>query len=132
VSGYRILVTGSREWPDYDAVWSEIAGLALLHPHAVVVHGAHRDGADRFAAQAARAVGLAEEPHPARWKQWNRRAWPFRNAEMVAAGADICLAFIAPCAQPSCRKLRPHGSHGASGCADLAYAAGIDVRRFTL
>jgi hypothetical protein len=132
VSGYRILVTGSRDWADYEAVLSEIAGLALLHPHAVVVHGAHRDGADRFAARAARAVGLAEEPHPARWKHWNRRAWPFRNAEMVAAGADVCLAFIAPCGQPSCCKLRPHGSHGASECADLAYAAGIDVRRFTL
>jgi hypothetical protein len=50
---------------------------------------------------------------------------------MVSLGADRCLAFIGPCTSPRCRKAGPHPSHGASGCADLAEAAGIPVRRWT-
>ena len=45
-------------------------------------------------------------------------AGPYRNADMVALGADVVLAFA------------KHGSRGASGCADLADKAGILVRRF--
>jgi hypothetical protein len=49
---------------------------------------------------------------------------------MVAAGADLCLAFIDPCTKQGCRKIQPHGSHGASHTADLAEKAGIPTRRF--
>lgn len=116
---FRILVTGSRDWADHEAVLFELAGLALQHPGAVVVHGACRTGADRFAALAAKAVGLAQEPHPADWHRWNRAAGPIRNEEMVKLSADLCLAFI------------KDGSQGATHCADLAEKAGIPVRRFT-
>jgi hypothetical protein len=50
---------------------------------------------------------------------------------MVNLGADIALAFIGPCIKPRCPRPQPHGSHGASGCADLAEATGIPTRRFT-
>jgi hypothetical protein len=128
---YRVLVTGSRTWDDPEAVVFELAGLSLQHAPIVVIHGAARDGADRFARLAANAIGVPEEPHPADWHKYNRRAGMIRNAEMVKAGADVCLAFIMPCRLASCDRGGPHGTHGATHCADLAGKAAIEVRRFT-
>jgi hypothetical protein len=50
---------------------------------------------------------------------------------MVGLGADVCLAFLGPCTSRHCRRVDPHWSHGTSGCAQLAKAAGIPVRPFT-
>jgi hypothetical protein len=74
--------------------------------------------------------GLAVERHPADWDKYGKAAGPRRNAEMVALGADVCLAFIGPCTKRDCRQPGPHGSHGTTNCADLAKDAGIKVRRF--
>jgi hypothetical protein len=49
---------------------------------------------------------------------------------MVSLGADLCLAFIGDCTSPRCDIEGEHPSHGATGCASLAEAAGIPVRRF--
>lgn len=120
----RILVTGSRDWTDGDAIegamwlaWSE-AG----HPprdQCTLVHGCAR-GADSIAAEIARKVGMRVEEHPAAWDTRGRAAGMIRNSEMVNAGADICLAFIR------------NQSRGATQCADLAEKAGIPTRRHTL
>ena len=133
---YRILITGSREWDDYGTVCMELGGI-MRHlmatvrpcPRIVVVHGA-AGGADALADQAARAFGMTPEPHPADWQQFGKGAGFRRNADMVALGASVALAFIAPCIAPACRDKEPHGSHGASHCADLAERAGIPTRRF--
>jgi hypothetical protein len=54
------------------------------------------------------------EPHPADWKRFGRkRAGIIRNAQMVQAGADQCLAFIR------------NYSHGATHCSQLAVKAHI-------
>lgn len=137
----RILVTGSRDWRDANTV-----GLALYEAieattdlDVTVVHGACPSGADRLAAEfceseahwlEAANTRLAEEQHPADWRKHGRAAGFRRNAEMVDAGADVCLAFISPCSKPGCRTPGPHGSHGASHTADLAEKAGIPVRRY--
>jgi hypothetical protein len=128
------------------------------HREYVVVHGG-ATGADTIAAGFCENQAgwysdyanqtLAEEPHPADWATCSsprctpehrkvRRdrttycpaAGPQRDADMVDAGADLCLAFIDPCTKPGCRKIQPHGSHGASHTADLAEKAGIPTRRF--
>ena len=106
----------------------------------VLVHGACPEGADAHAAAWADAAKghdrrpVIEEKHRANWRPGgvlDRSAGFRRNAEMVEAGADICLAFLAPCTKPRCADPKPHPSHGTSHCADLADQTGIPTRRFT-
>src|SRR5215831_106302 len=113
---YRVLVTGSRTWDDWgrlDAGLLAAAGRAGGRP-VLIVHGA-AGGADAMADRIALARGWAAEPHPADWVRHGKAAGFIRNAEMVAAGAGECLAFIRD------------GSRGASDCAARARAAGIPV-----
>lgn len=120
---YRILVTGSREW--YDAAklafhLGEAVGEARKAGRTpVIVHGACPTGADIMAAHIAHDHSIQAEDHPADWRTHGKPAGFRRNAEMVALGADLCLAFI--------RRKSP----GATHCASLAEKAGIPVRRFT-
>lgn len=114
---YRVLVTGSRTWESREEIMYDLAGLTLLHPGLTVVHGACPEGADAIAASCARELGLVQEQHPANWRQYGKAAGFRRNAEMVALGADVCLAFI------------KDGSRGATHTADLAEKAGITTQR---
>lgn len=135
---FRLLVTGSRDWKRTAAVWGALLtvwndDVAEGQP-LIVVHGC-AVGAD--SAAKAWALGMArhghqisEEGHPADWEQYGKRAGFQRNEAMVTLGADLCLAFVMPCqAGGRCRTRSPHGSHGASQCAEKATAAGIPVRR---
>ena len=120
---YRVLVTGSRTWDKdelihqaLDKVWDH-AG----HDDLTIVHGACPRGADAIASRWVRTFAfpyLEEEAHPADWNTYGKQAGYRRNAEMVALGADICLAFI-----------RDH-SRGASHTAMLASGADIPVVAF--
>lgn len=134
VMPFRILVTGSRDWPDRLAVYRALDSLCdergLNYPpdeygntmpdaqRIVVVHGDCPTGADRDADQWCLSNHFTAETYPANWVLYGKRAGFVRNAEMVALGADICLAFI------------KDGSKGATMTADLAERAGIAVRRY--
>lgn len=121
MSDYRVLVTGSRTWTNV-AFISDVLDevLAPRLTGFTLVHGAAHKGADYIAMQWAASrtpKGLITlEPHPADWKANRKGAGPIRNAEMVALGADVCLAFI-----------RTY-SRGATHCASLAEKAGIETR----
>jgi hypothetical protein len=131
VTPYRILVTGSRDWPAPGVVWSALndvrAELLAAGRPLVVVHGACPTGADAQTADWAVVAGqfttaVVEERHPADWRPGgilDRGAGFRRNAAMVQLGADVTLAFI------------KDGSRGASHTVRLAEAAGIPVRRWT-
>lgn len=123
----RILVTGSRSWRDAPAIGAALFdyldangewrdGIPALD--VILVHGGCPKGADAMAAAWAREFCVEQEVHNPDWRRYGRSAGHRRNAEMVAAGADVCLAFIRD------------GSAGATGCARFAEAAGIPVRRF--
>jgi hypothetical protein len=117
----RILVTGSRDWDQWDTIVNAIEWVSkdVSFDQVTVVHGgAH--GADSMADEIARGSGVKVEIHYADWKWHGARAGLIRNQEMVDAGADVCLAFI------------KNNSRGASHCANAAERAGIPVRRYTV
>jgi SLOG family YspA-like protein len=126
---YRVLVTGSRAWGDAHTVWRALATTILDNAPTgtpiVVVHGACPRGADAHAAawikctQADGRRPVTEEQHPADWERYGKAAGFRRNAEMVARGADVALAFI------------KDSSRGASHTAAIAERAGIPVLRWT-
>lgn len=120
----RVLVTGSRDWPDYYTIAHALEDVASEQGfyRLVVVHGACPGGADEMAdvwALTHTDRGVSIERHPARWDVYGRRAGPLRNLEMVKLGADACLAFIRD------------NSRGATHCAAEAERHGIPVRRWT-
>lgn len=111
----RILVTGSRDWVDMEAI--KLAMQSLGVEKATLVTGACPTGADQMAKALAKDWGWLIEEYPADWAQYGKRAGYLRNRHMVELGADICLAFI------------KGGSAGSSMTAHLAEEAGIPTRR---
>lgn len=118
----RVLVTGSRDWVKItvirDALTAVMSENSLLPRSVTIVHGG-ASGADSIAGGLGRSMGMKVEVFPAQWNTYGKRAGYLRNAEMVATGPAICLAFI------------KNQSRGATMCADLAEEAGIETRRFT-
>lgn len=117
---FRVLVTGSRSWPDEAAVWRALDAQLAAHPAGIVViHGGAR-GADTHAQNWAVANYAAGHPilveiHPAQWYLHGRAAGMIRNRQMVDRGAAVCLAF-------------PYGeSRGTRNCMAAAAKAGIAV-----
>lgn len=149
---FRVLLTGSQTWDQPRVIFAALLETwddASQNGREIVwVHGHCDRGADAQADTWLVAQGFTPERHPADWdrcaptcKPEHRRtrrdgttycpaAGLRRDAEMVDLGADLCLAWIAPCTKQSCRKPKPHGSHGASHTADLAEKAGIPTRRY--
>lgn len=132
---FRLLVTGSRDWRNPDVVCQALGDTVLefkIPPERelIVVQGECPTGPDINAHLWGLRYGATIESHPAK----NHGSWPScgprRNAYMVDLGAHICLAFIGPCTSPRCRRTDPHGSHGATGCANLAEKHGIPVKRY--
>jgi hypothetical protein len=114
----RILITGSRNWDDEQAVASALITAVLDEAprDVVIVSGACPTGADAMAERCAAQWGWPVERHLADWTLHGKRAGYLRNQAMVDAGADLCLAFIR------------NDSRGASMTAQLAHAAGIATR----
>ncbi len=121
MSGFRILVTGSRSWSDRGAVHDAICAeatwrcpLGTRWSEMTLIHGAAR-GLDTLAADIAAEIGMQIEAYPADWETFGKAAGHRRNAVMVASGADVALAF-------------PLGeSRGTRGCMRLCEKAGIKV-----
>jgi hypothetical protein len=126
---FRLLITGSRQWPDENAVWESIAmAIAENLPNGgtvTIVHGGCPTGADYFAHTwfslpiCDPGYQVVEEVHPADWERYGKAAGPIRNQAMVDRGADLVLA--APL--PGARSL----SKGTWDCVDRARVAGLRV-----
>jgi len=138
----RVIVTGSRDWTDYEAVftalnrfyqeaWDRALGDDDPDFRLIVVQGgaAGADAAARVWVDFTRAQGypVEQETWEANWTPYGRVAGPRRNKAMVEAGATEVLAFLNRCKDPSCNRRGVHGSHGAANCVMLAKRAGIPV-----
>ena len=88
----RILVCGSRDWPDAEAIFARLLKEETGTNPPIIVHGAAR-GADMMADAAARALGFPREAHPANWTELGPRAGLLRNDEMLESGVDLVIAF---------------------------------------
>lgn len=122
----RILVTGSRDFTDHQQVAvaldaaAALAGVPLTGDIPVtLVHGAAR-GLDTLAGHYARHLGWQVQEHPADWDAFGKSAGHRRNAEMVAAGADLVIGF------PLDRR-GGGSSRGTWGCIETATSAGLPV-----
>jgi hypothetical protein len=90
----RIIVCGTREWDDAEVMKWVMRGLRKQASLSVtLVHGAAR-GADRMAGAYAARYGWDEEPWPALWDRFGKRAGFIRNQYMADAGADLCIGFL--------------------------------------
>lgn len=131
----RVLVTGSRDWDDYEAITDALVEAVLQwikdHPEVgtgettwvTVVHGACPTGADRMADDfCTKVTNWTVERHPAKWRvdgRYDPAAGFKRNVEMAASGIDLCLAFI------------KNNSNGATHCANTAeHRFGVPTIRY--
>ena len=136
MADFRVLVTGSRDWRDWRAIFRALDDIHADHPDLTVVHGDCPTGADKYADDWAALQHAGIDPHPADWdapcraecKAGHRRprrhgsiycpaAGNYRNQEMVDTGPAVCLAFFQPGA----------ANTGTSDCVRRAIAAGITV-----
>lgn len=128
MSSFRVLVTGSRKTTDAQAAHIRavllrtcFALIANQRPVVIVQGECPYGGVDLVARRwAETTAGVAFEAHPADWKRHGKAAGMLRNSEMVAAGADICLAFPAP------------DSRGTWDCLTKAAKAGIHTQIYPL
>lgn len=84
-----VLVCGSREWKDADAIRVE---LVKLPPDTLVIHGDAR-GADKIAGEVALALGLKVKAVPAKWKELGKSSGVLRNQHMLDMCPDLVIGF---------------------------------------
>jgi hypothetical protein len=88
----RIMVSGSREYTNYECVRRALEDAAGDARIVTVVHGAAR-GADSLAQEVAEEYGFKVEAHPADWTL-GKRGGNIRNSEMLVSGIDVALFFF--------------------------------------
>lgn len=108
----RIIVTGGRDFDEYDRVLKAFIPYVFEHPIPTIVHGDAR-GADTLAKHAARTLGLPVEAHKAEWRELGPIAGFVRNQRMIDTKPDLLIAFP--------------GGRGTRHCIRQAIKAGIEV-----
>lgn len=85
----KVLVCGSRDWPDYVAIRRR---LEQLPKGTTIIHGG-APGADQDAGIIARSLGFDQHIFPAQWQTYGKRAGIFRNLQMLDQEPELVLAF---------------------------------------
>jgi hypothetical protein len=117
----RVLVCGSRDWTDWEAIGARLTDLELFDAadrSVRLLHGAAR-GADELAARLGEGLGFEVVAYPADWERYGRRAGILRNLAMLDTRPDLVLAF------------QRNGSRGTQHTINEARKRGIPVEVFT-
>lgn len=96
VNIFKVLITGSRSFDDYDRMLNVFQKIDEKFSHydmIVLLSGACPTGADRMAENIAESLGWNVERYPADWKKDGKAAGPLRNQRMIDEKPDICVAF---------------------------------------
>ena len=89
----RLLVCGGRDFANEAALRRILDKYHSKTPVSVLIQGGAR-GADRLAANWARANGVECHEYPADWRQHGKRAGYLRNQQMLDEGKpDFVIAF---------------------------------------
>lgn len=112
----RVIVTGSRDWPDRRGVWNALDELQEQQRGRLqVVHGGCPTGADAAAGDWCLFRKVTPRVFRADWERYGKAAGPMRNQNMIDEGADLVLAFVR------------NDSRGARDTVSRAEKAGIKV-----
>jgi|SRR5712671_1244843 len=95
MSKFRILVTGSREWGEFDIIERELTDYYNLYKgEIIIIHGECPTGADKAASMVSEKLKCPEIKFRANWKKCGRTAGPIRNKEMLdETKPDMILAY---------------------------------------
>lgn len=108
------MVTGSREWSDWESITVELVKLEKEGFIRLLVGDA--TGADYIASQVWLMLGGQVQTFVADWSKYGKSAGLRRNQEMVDAKPKLCLAFPR------------RNSRGTFDAITRARKAGIEVR----
>lgn len=92
----RLLVSGYRNFTDYNIIETEMKNLLLAGEKHVVIHGAC-SGVDMTADKAAKNNNWECQIFPANWAKHGKAAGPIRNQQMIDEGMpDYAIIFLSP------------------------------------
>ncbi len=111
----RIVVTGCRRWYIPDVAEVVVARMIARYGAGIVIINGGAPGIDQSFREACADLGVACETFEADWDRYGRAAGPRRNAAMLAAGADLVVAFHRDLAS----------SRGTLDCTRQAIALGV-------
>lgn len=110
---WTLIVCGGRDYPNGVRIYDTLDRIASARGKpAALRHGSAR-GADMWGESWARCRGVPAVRYPADWRKYGPAAGPIRNAAMLAAGADLVVAFP--------------GGRGTEDMVRRAKAAGVPV-----
>jgi hypothetical protein len=89
---YKVLVTGDRNWTNYERIYSILSQLAATYGKYTVIAGECK-GVDLLAKGIAQQLGLNYIGYPANWELYGKSAGPLRNKQMLEQKPHIILAF---------------------------------------
>jgi len=131
----RIVVTGPRQWEDYQALESGLRQVVMEVERpliAITLTEGEADGFDLMSKEIAESFGWGVHPVPALWRPggiYDPKAGFARNEKMMKEGHDICVAGIMACEKKGCAIDRSHHSHGTANAIRWARSEGIPLRK---